>query len=272
MTNIGILGSGSIGSEIATAVCNGEIEEATLVGIYDQSLDAVDTLAQQLPAAVPCFTDFEKFLDSPGMRMVVECASPAAVKQHAEEVIDRGKDLLMASSGALTDTDFFLRLAKLAQARGCQLIVPSGALGGIDAIRAAHNHLEEVTLTTTKTPESLLGAPGFAKWAPKEITKPEVIFDGSVLEAIDLFPANINVGATLSLVGLGPIETKVRIVADPQSPGNVHEVYARGDFGIMRFTMINRPYGRNPRTSYLAILSVLETLRGACASGHRIGT
>ena len=104
------------------------------------------------------------------------------------------------------------------------------------------------------------------------ITKPEVIFDGSALEAIKLFPANVNVGATLSLAGLGPLKTRVKVVADPQAPGNVHEVYARGDFGVMRFTLENRPHERNPRTSYLAVLSVLETLRAACTPGPRIGT
>ena len=79
----------------------------------------------------------------------------------------------------------------------------------------------------------------------------------TALEAIKLFPANVNVGATLSLAGLGPEKTRVKVVADPDSPGNVHQIYARGSFGVMRFTLENRPHDRNPKTSYLAILSVL---------------
>ena len=272
MTNIGLLGCGAIGSEIATAACTGKVGAATLVGIYDQYPEAASSLAKELPVSVPQFTDFGQFLAIPGLEMVVECASPAAIKAHAEAVLSSDKDLLMISSGALTDMDLFQRLANLAQTRGRRLIIPSGALGGIDALRAARGHLEEVTLTTTKTPRSLQGALGFKDWESKEITKPEVIFDGSALEAIKLFPANVNVGATLSLAGLGPLKTRVKVVADPQAPGNVHEVYARGDFGVMRFTLENRPHERNPRTSYLAVLSVLETLRAACTPGPRIGT
>ena len=272
MTNIGLLGCGAIGSEVAEAVCNGKVGNATLVGIYDQFPETALVLAEEITGSVPYFTDFDRFLASPGLEMVVECASPEAIKAHAEQVIYSDKDLLMISSGALTDMNLFQRLADLTEARGRRLIIPSGALGGIDALRAVRGHLDEVTLTTIKTPRSLAGALGFRNWESRKITKPQVIFDGSALEAIKLFPANVNVGATLSLAGLGPLKTRVKVIADPQSPGNVHQIYARGDFGVMRFILENRPHEKNPRTSYLAVLSVLETLRAACTSGPRIGT
>ena len=149
---------------------------------------------------------------------------------------------------------------------------PSGAIGGIDAIRAAEDGLDEVTLTTTKRPEGLRGSPGFRDWEDREITDPQVIYDGPAADGIKLFPANVNVAATLSLAGLGPLKTKLKVVADPAAPGNVHQIEARGDFGMMRFTFENRPHPDNPRTSYLAILSAIELLRQACGTGPRIGT
>ncbi len=204
--------------------------------------------------------------------MVVECASPIAVKEVAPRVLAAGLDLLMLSSGALADVDFFRTLSALSAEGNRRMLVPSGALGGIDAIRAARHLLEEVTLTSTKRPEALRGAPGYREWEDVEITEPTVVFEGNALEAIQGFPANVNVGVTLSLAGLGPESTKVKVVADPASPGNVHEVHARGEFGVFDFRLENRPHVTNPRTSYLAILSALETLRAACTSGPHIGT
>ena len=271
MTKIGLMGCGAIGSEVAAAVAQKRAGDARLVALFDQDAERAAALARQLSLSVPIHSDVAGFLAAPGLEMVVECASPGAVKAHAEAVLSGGKDLLMVSSGALTDTALFRRLAALSRERGRRLIIPAGALGGIDAIRAARDSLEEVVLTTTKPPRGLAGAPGFREWESREITEAQVIFDGSALEAIKLFPANVNVGATLSLAGLGPERTRVRVVADPGSPGNVHEIYARGDSGVMRFTLENRPHDRNPRTSYLAVLSLLETLRGACTHGPRIG-
>ena len=272
MTKIGLIGCGAIGSEIATTVCAGEVGSATLIALFDQDADRANSLAEHLPGSVPAYTDMTRFLAEPGLEMVVECASPSAVKAHAATVLSAGKDLVVISSGALTDTALFQSLAALARDGGLRFIIPTGALGGIDAIRAARGLLDEVVLTTTKPPRGLMGAPGFKKWESEEISEAQVIFNGSALEAIKLFPANVNVGATLSLAGLGPEKTRVKVVADPESPGNVHQIYARGSFGVMRFTLENRPHHRNPRTSYLAILSVLETLREACTPGPRIGT
>ena len=269
---IGLLGCGAIGTEIAGSLNAGSVGNARLVAVFDQMPEAVAALAEQQPETVSGHTDFHKFLAVPGLEMVLECASPAAVRAHAEAVLSSNKDLMILSSGALTDTSLFQRLCSLAEQRGLRLIIPSGALGGIDALKATRGHLDEVTLTTTKPPDGLKGAPGYKDWESVEITEPQVIFEGSAIEAIQLFPANVNVGATLSLVSLGPHKTIVKVVADPCSPGNVHEIHARGDFGVMRFTMENRPHDRNPRTSYLAMLSAIETLRAACTPGPTIGT
>ena len=272
MVGVGLLGCGTIGTQLAEAVCAGEAGDAEVVALFDQDIKKASSLAEQLPASVSCFETFDQFLSAPRMELVVECATPKAVVAHAEALLAGGKDLLLMSSGALTDTSLFQRLSRLAQQNGRRLMMPSGALGGIDAMRAVRHQLDEVTLTTTKAPRSLQGAPGFREWESREIAQAEVIFEGTALEAVRLFPANVNVAATLGLSGIGPEKTRVKVVADPQSPGNVHEIAAKGRFGVLRFRMELRPHERNPRTSALAILSAIEALRSACSQGPRIGT
>ena len=272
MTGVGLLGCGSIGREMATAIAEGKAGDARLVCLFDIDLDMASTLASDLGVDLPLSAEMNRFLSTPGLDLVVECASPDAVRSHAESVLAAEKDLLLMSSGALTDAALHARLADLARRPGRRIMVPSGALGGIDAIKAVRHLLEEVTLTTTKSPRSLAGAPGFREWESREITAPQVVFDGYASDAVKLFPANVNVAATLSLAGLGPDRTRVKVVADPSVSQNTHEVVATGDFGVLRMRMELRPHDRNPRTSFLAIVSAIETLRAACSSGPRLGT
>jgi aspartate dehydrogenase len=261
-----------MGAELANAIARGDAGKASLVALFDTDASAASALAESLPVRVPFYTDLDAFLATPGLDLVTECAAPAAVRACARQVLLAGKDLLIMSSGALTDSALCEELYDLSTESNLRLMVPSGALGGIDAIRAVRGHLDEVVLTTTKPPEGLRGAPGFKDWEDHTFDGAQVIYEGPALEAVGLFPANVNVAATLSLVGLGAVKTKVTVVADPASPGNVHEITAKGDFGLMRFRLENVPHSRNPRTSYLAVLSALETLRSACTPGPRIGT
>ena len=272
MTGLGLLGCGAIGRQIAKAVCSGEAADATLVSLFDEDAARASSLVADLPVSVRQAATFDEFISAQDLDLVVECAAPGAVRAYAERILAQGKDLLLMSSGALTDSALHARLAALAEKEGRRLMVPSGALGGIDAIRAVRHLLEEATLTTTKPPSGLAGAPGFADWESTQITEPQIIFEGPALEAVKLFPANVNVAATLGLAGLGPHKTRVKVVADPHSSSNVHEIVARGSFGVLRFRMELRPHEENPRTSALAIYSAIESLRTACSSGPRIGT
>ena len=271
-TGVGLLGCGAIGQELARAVQAGDAGDARLVALFDQVEGLAASVAGGLDSGVSGTDSMRDFLATPGLDLVVECASPHAVRAQAEAVLHAGKDLLLMSSGALADAALAERLADLAQREQRRLIVPSGALGGIDAIRAARGRLDRVTLTTTKPPRGLAGAPGFAAWESCEISEPTVVFDGPAVEAVKLFPANVNVAATLSLAGLGAEETKVKVVADPGSTVNVHEIEAVGSLGTLRFRMELLPHERNPKTSFLAIVSAVEALRVACTPGIRVGT
>ena len=272
MTGVGLLGCGTVGSEIAATVDSGSLGDAVLVCLLDADTERARGLAQRLKRPVPWGSDIGAFLATPSLELVVECASQTAVRNNAETALSQGKDMMIMSSGALADSSLFHRLVATAEREGCRITIPSGALGGIDAIRAVRDRLQEVTLTSTKPPRGLSGAPGFKEWESVEITQPQVVFDGPAVEAVQHFPANINVAATLSLAGIGPQKTRVRVIADPHSSVNTHEVEAKGDFGVLRFHMALQPHVRNPRTSFLTLLSALEALRSACSTGPRIGT
>jgi aspartate dehydrogenase len=272
VVGVGIIGCGAIGSEIALAVCDGKAPGASLVGLLDQEQNRAISLTKRLRHPVPTFATIAPFVATPGLQMVVECASPTLVRACAEDILLANKDLLVMSSGAMADITLFERLSKIAVEQGRRLLIPSGAIGGIDAIRAARDHLEQVTLTTTKPPRGLSGSPGFRPWEDTNLDKAQVIFEGSAIKAIELFPANINVAITLSLAGIGPHRTNVKIIADPTATVNIHEIHAIGDFGDIRITLRNKPHPRNAHTSHLAVLSAIEILRVNCSDGARIGT
>jgi aspartate dehydrogenase len=265
-----------MGSELARAVQRGEAGPARIIGLFDEYAPSRNALAEELGLnqdTGPHEADtVSELIGLPGMDLIVECASQAAVTAHAEAVLSAGKSMLVMSSGALLPPDFMKTLMAAAEVSGASIYVPSGAVGGIDALRASKALLEEVTIVSTKKPIALSGAPGFADWESVEITGPTVIFEGSAAEAVGLFPANVNVAATVSMAGIGPDATKVRIVADPEAPGNVHEIHAVSKAGKFSFRFENMPHETNPKTSFLAVLAAIETVRTICEPGLKIGT
>jgi aspartate dehydrogenase len=153
-----------------------------------------------------------------------------------------------------------------AKARHIQVRIPSGALCGLDGIRSAMEAgLHSVTLTTRKPPKGLSGAPYLEERGIDlgKLTEAMIVFEGSALDAVQAFPANVNVAAALSLMGIGPKETRVRIIADPKATENSHEVTAEGAFGRLQTITINLPSPRNAKSSYLASLSAVAELRAA---------
>jgi aspartate dehydrogenase len=203
--------------------------------------------------------------------LLIEAASPKAVEALLPEVIARRKALLAMSAGGLLNNP---RLAQRAAASGTPVYLPSGALAGLDAVKAARvGTLRSVTLTTRKPPKALAGAPGITRRKIRlgSIKKARVVFSGTAAQAVADFPKNINVAATLALAGVGARKTRVTIVADPASQANIHEVTAVGSFGKLTVRTENRPSSENPKTSQLAVYSALATLR-QILEPFRIGT
>ncbi len=272
MKKIGLLGCGAIGTQIALAIDSGKIH-ATLTHVYDQSKEASESLVSKLNNK-PQIVENHHLLSSNPVDLVVEAASQKAVNDVALSVLQNRKDLMIMSVGALLDESVFQILSDACVEFKKTIYLPSGAIAGIDALKSVRDELESVTLTTTKHPRSLKGAKFFetSDVDIDKITSKTTIFEGTSKDAVGLFPKNINVAALLSLAGLGSEKTKVRIVADPGTNKNTHEIVAEGKFGKMSFKIENVPDENNPKTSRLAILSAIQRLKQICSDDIQFGT
>jgi aspartate dehydrogenase len=260
---VALIGIGSIGAFLFDQIRAGAAGNLEIVGLADVP-GMLPRLAECAAAAGCSYTTEPVELAAFGPDIVVEAASQAVVRASAVPLLERGVDLLLMSVGALADPALYAAVEQAAARAHRRVYLPSGAIGGLDVLRSARvDQLEEVTLTTTKPPRALAGAPFFEDH-PLDlaaITSPTVIFEGLARDGVRLFPANVNVAAALSLAGIGADRTRMRIVADPGSDRNVHEVVARGSFGELHLTLSNIPSPANPKTSFLACLSPLAILR-----------
>ena len=272
MKKIGLLGCGAIGTQIALAIDSGKIS-AILTHVYDIERSQADNLVSKLKQK-PEIVANSHLLSSNPVDLVVEAASQDAVRKDAVSILQNKKDLMIMSAGALLDESVFEVISGACRDFGKTVYLPSGAIAGLDALKAVKDELESVVLVTTKNPNSLKGAPFFdnSDIDPEKITEPTVLFDGAAKKAVSLFPKNVNVSALLSLVGLGGNNTSVRVVADPNTDKNTHQINVNGKFGNLKITVENVPDSMNPKTSRLATLSAIELLRQICTKEVQIGT
>jgi aspartate dehydrogenase len=272
LKKIGLLGCGAIGTQIALAIDEGKIP-AVLTHIFDDSKEKSSTLYAKLQNK-PEVVQNSHLLSSNSVDIVVEAASQDAVKDAALSILQNKKDLMIMSVGALLDESIYDILSDACQDFKKTIYLPSGAIAGLDGIKSIKDELDSLSITTTKHPRSLKGAKFFenSEINLDDITSKTTIFEGTAKEAVSQFPANINVAALLSLTGIGSEKTRVTIVADPNTDKNTHHIEASGSFGKMTFTIENFPDSKNPKTSRLAILSAIETLRKYCSNDIQIGT
>ena len=273
-SRIGILGCGTIGSELASAMDDGTIPWP-LTAVYDLDTDAAEALAAEFPAEErpTVAADLDELTGEADL--VVETAGQRALQESAVPILEAGCDLMLLSVGALADADLRESILETAEAEGATVHAPSGAIAGIDAVKAAAltGDLESVTLRTRKNPAGLAGAPYIEENDVDldGMTEETVVFEGTATEAAAAFPSNINVAVSLSLAGIGTEATTVTIVADPEEENNVHRIEASGGMGRIETEVHNVPSPTNPKTSYLAALSAIEKLRGLTAT-LRVGT
>ncbi|MFI5269461.1 MAG: aspartate dehydrogenase, partial [Chloroflexota bacterium] len=258
-----IIGVGAIGSYLANAIHAGKAGATSLLGVAD--IPQTEPRLREVAERCGCKWETDPLrLTELEPDIVIEAAAQQALRQYAIPLLERGVDLLAMSVGALADPDFLAQLQAAIVRTGRKLYVPSGAIGGIDVLRAAAvDGIEEARLTTTKPPAGLRGAP-YLEEHPVDldaIQEPTTLFKGSVADAVHGFPQNVNVAAILNLASTGAKSISVEVVADPGSDRNVHEIYARGTFGEMTLRVANVPSPDNPKTSHLACLSPLALLR-----------
>lgn len=272
MKKIGLLGCGSIGTQIALAIDSGKID-GTLTHVFDESQQASQTLVSKLRTK-PEIVGNSHLLSSHPVNIVVEAASQDAVRDVGLSVLQNKRDLMVMSVGALLDEPIYDVLSDACKDFKKTIYLPSGAIAGLDGIKSVQNELESVSITTTKPPSSLKGAKFFksSEINLDELSSATTLFEGSAKDAVSLFPANVNVAALLSLSGIGSEKTRVKIVADPDTEKNTHQIEASGRFGKMSFMIENIPDPNNPKTSRLAILSAIETLRKYCSDELYLGT
>jgi len=272
---VGIIGCGAIGSVLARSIDEGKLgNRVKIVSLYDISFEKAKRLSDTLKTKVFVAKSFEEFVSIRDLELIVEAASQRAVKEYGVKVLEHRKDLMVMSVGALLDEDLLRALTETAERYGRKIYVPSGAVAGIDGLRAANlGSIEKVVHIVRKNPKTLQ----LSEYAKEKgirlsgIKESITIYEGPAYEAIKLFPRNVNVSATISLAGIGAEHTIVRVIADPKINRNVHELIVKGSFGEIKVVMSNVTHPENPRTSFIAALSALETIR-RIASNINIGT
>jgi aspartate dehydrogenase len=272
-----LIGCGSIGTEIIKSISAGDIPNAVLVAVLDIRKEAVQALIKHKLEKVEIFTNFEDLIAAPlftTAEIVVEAASQSAVRNYGKRILEFGKIFLVLSSGVFSDAVLLSQMTELAERMASKLVIPSGAIGGLDAIRSVKRNLDSITVTTVKKPLALAGAPFFenSELKAESITTRTILFEGSASEAIIRFPANVNVAVSLALAGLGLEKTIVKVIADPNITVNQHVIVASGNFGEIKISVSNKPMVSNPKTSILAALSAIETIRSLCEVSFRVGS
>jgi aspartate dehydrogenase len=249
MLRIGIVGMGVIGTAIAKAA-SGDIAGVELAGVTVRD-----------PAKAGGFPAFP--LDELIRRsdLMVEAATQAALREFGPAVLAAGKHLMVLSVGGLVGVldDW----ARLAETHHCRILVPSGAIAGLDGVKGAREgRITAVTMETRKPPRGLAGAPYIeANGIDLDAINTEtLIFEGPATEAVKAFPANVNVVAALSLAGIGPERTRIRLFAVPGQTRNQHRITVEGEFGRLVIEVENVP-SENPRTGKLSYLSAIAMLR-----------
>lgn len=265
---VGIIGLGAIGSRLVAILSRQFQNEARIDFLCDRKSDLIREMQRKWAPKARALSWSELVERSD---LIIETASQEIAQPVTKKALDLNKQVLILSVGGLLVWNGLSRLLKKTKGR---LWIPSGALAGVDGLLAARQgRIKQVTLTTRKPLTGLEGAPYLKQKRIhlSEIKKPTLIFEGNASQANRAFPRNVNVAATLALAGIGPQRTKVRIFASPTYRRNLHEVEIEGNFGRIRAEVENFPSPSNPRTSELAVLSAVATLKKIFAR-VRIGT
>ena len=256
---VGIIGCGFIGNTLASAV--EDIEEIIELYLFDHDIRSSESLASSFSKA-KAVTSVEELISK--SELVIEAASQQAVSDYATTVLDRGRDIMIMSIGALADDTLWTAVQATAKKNQCRVFLPSGAICGIDGLKAASAAgVDEITIETIKPPKGLMEVRYITKQGIDltKLKEPMTVFDGPAREAVKQFPKNVNIAACVSLAGIGFDKTKIRVIVDPAATRNRHKLICRGRFGEFSCEVNNMPSITNPKTSYLAPLSAIATLQ-----------
>ena len=257
---LGLIGFGAIAQSLVqcldASLASGDIDIVTvLVRSPRQAIGQSSTLSKTVFT-----TQIDHFLQhDPGL--VVECAGHSAVRDTCPEILSRGFDLVVISIGALADRGVEERLRAAAEGSSGRLTLPSGAVGGLDLLASARlAGLDSVRYVSRKPPAAWKGTRAEHLIGLEKHTRAIEIFNGNARDAALQFPQNANVAAAIALSGIGFEKTEVTLNADPQARGNEHSILAEGIFGRAELHVSGNPLPQNPKTSWLAALSLARAV------------
>jgi aspartate dehydrogenase len=265
--NVAIVGLGSIGATLVRKIGAGEIPGANLCAVAVRNRDKARAVLEDAGLNVPMLEISEL---AEAADLVIECAPAKILVDIARPVLSAGKKIMVLSCGALLTHP---ELIDLAEQSGGQIIIPSGALLGLDAVSAAaEGEIRSVHMITRKPIKGLAGAPHLIENGIdiEGITEPMRVFKGTARQAAAGFPANLNVAVALSLAGIGPDKTLLEIWADPTVTRNTHKITVDSDAASFEMSIKNIP-SENPKTGRITALSVIAAIRKLTAP-MRIGT
>jgi len=259
---VGLLGGGVIARLFLEHIRDGRMGEARAVAIAGRGESSRgEALAAEF--GVPYVTSVEALVAA-RPEVVIEAASHGAVREHAEALLEAGIAVIVLSGGALADDALRARLEAAAARRHALLYVPSGGIGGLDALKAAcAAGVEEVSIAVTKPARAWKGIPYVERLGIDldRMAGPVTLFEGSAREGVPHFPANVNIAAVLSLAGVGFDRTRLKVVADPALEFNTHFIRIKGTTGTIDLRFESVPSPDNPKTAMLACYSALAALR-----------
>jgi aspartate dehydrogenase len=236
---IGIIGCGAIGTLIAQAVENGTISCDRLI-LYDYDSKQAEQLEKSLHVPTTIVRNVDEMIEA-SPSVIVEAASQQAARDNVPKVLSKNIDIVVMSVGALIDMNI----------ESDRIHIPSGAIGGLDAISSASlAGIEKIVLTTRKSPRAL----------DMDNSEERVAYEGTAEEAVKRFPREMNVAATLA-IAVGREKVRVRVISDPKTDKIVHEIEVKWKNGDMFFKFSNSPHPQNPRTSALAAYSAIELIK-----------
>jgi aspartate dehydrogenase len=266
LRRLGMIGAGGMAETVLTAVADGLTSPLDHFGILvrpgteQRALALLKRIGPRLATAKSVSTDITGLLaDAPDA--IVECAGHSAVRQYGEAVLGGGCDFVVISIGALADDALHATLLSIAKRHRVQLVLPAGAVGGLDALGAARlSGLRAVTYTGRKPPAAWRGSPAERLLDLDALSAPEIFFDGTARQAATEYPQNANVAAAVAIAGLGFDATKVRLIADPAAIRNVHEISVRAGCGDFNVQLEGHPSPLNPKTSLMAGFSMAREI------------
>jgi aspartate dehydrogenase len=270
---VGIIGGGIIARLVLEHLARGEIADTRAVCVMGRHTSArARTVAGEYGVHFAT-TVTELLAQSPDV--VIEAASHEAVREYGQALLEAGVTFIVLSAGALCDDALRSKLERAAREHRGLLYVPSGGIGGLDALKAACiAGVDQVSISISKPPAAWKNIPYVESLAvPLDaLTKPRTLYDGTARAGVPLFPANVNIAAVLAMAGIGFDATQLKVIADPGITHNTHRIEIKGKSGNIRVELENVPAPENPKTAWLACYSALAALQLSRRGGVRYGT